>query len=252
VNAPLACRTAELSLGALVLGALDPNERSAVEEHLSTCERCSASLQELATLPAVMSRITLDDIDAALGTGTPDLLPRLVDAAEASAVNDDAVEADAVRKRAPEPTPLPLSLRTRRRRLVAALGSAAAVAAVAAMAFGFGVVGPRSHNSVTPTGSVVTASATDPATHVSATVELAPVATGTRLGLSLSGVEPGEHCQLVAVSTDGRQEVAATWEATYAGTAHVSGNTALSKAEIARLEVTTFDGRMLVSLPAPS
>jgi hypothetical protein len=95
----------------------------------------------------------------------------------------------------------------------------------------------------------VVATATDATTKVSATVALTPAPAGTALVLSLRGVAPGEHCELVAVGRDGRRETAATWVATYSGEAHVTGTTGLTVDRIDRLEVTTPEGATLVRLP---
>jgi len=84
---------------------------------------------------------------------------------------------------------------------------------------------------------------------IAATVVLTPVPSGTSLALTLSGVTPGEHCQLVAVSSDGTSDVASSWEATYDGEASVTGTTAFDVADITRLDITTPDGALLVSMP---
>jgi anti-sigma factor RsiW len=51
------CTDVEQSLGALVLGALEPAERDAVETHVRSCPRCSTLLAELAPLPGLLNRI---------------------------------------------------------------------------------------------------------------------------------------------------------------------------------------------------
>jgi len=60
------CQQARLSLGVLVLGVIDPEERPALEAHLTGCERCSAELAELAVLPGLLHR--LDPVAAAART----------------------------------------------------------------------------------------------------------------------------------------------------------------------------------------
>jgi Putative zinc-finger len=83
---------------------------------------------------------------------------------------------------------------------------------------------------------------------VTAEVSLTARGEGTALGLKLSGVAPGERCSLVARARDGRTETAATWVATYTGTADLSGTTAIPRAQLTALDVVTEDGRLLVRL----
>jgi anti-sigma factor RsiW len=88
-------------------------------------------------------------------------------------------------------------------------------------------------------------------TGVTARVGLTPADEGTRLNLQLSGVRPGERCALVARARDGRIETAATWVATYTGTADVPGTTAIPADQLESLDVVTDDGRLLARLTVP-
>ncbi|MGZ4616135.1 MAG: hypothetical protein ACXV4A_11280, partial [Actinomycetes bacterium] len=81
---------------------------------------------------------------------------------------------------------------------------------------------------------------------------LQPVEVGTELTLRVSGVPTRQACQLVVVGDDGRRSVAASWLATYAGTARVTGTTSLSPSRIASLVVATPEGRVLATLPVHS
>jgi hypothetical protein len=221
---PLACHDVELSLGVLVLGAIDPAERPAVEEHLASCPRCTAILAELAPLPGLMHR--LDPTQAAspprVPAPRPELRERLIEAAQA----------------AQEQT-----RQARRRRLVVATAAAAVLGALLAV----GV--PRMLDR--PSGSAVVASATDPTTDVRAQLSLVAEDTGSQLSLRLTGVAPGERCRLVAVDAQGRHDVAATWVATYDGRASVTGHSGFRPDRIRRLDVVTLSGRMLVQVAVP-
>jgi len=211
------CPQAEESLGALVLGALDPVERDRVEEHVRGCASCSAILGELAPLPGLLHRI---DLPTAEGPPPQDLLERAI----AQARDEDPVE------------------RPRRRwRAVAAAGAAAAAAAVLVVAM-----------LVSTHPQSVTVSATSAATDVSAKVVVTPTDSGTELALTLEGVPAGEHCQLVAVGRDGSREVASTWIANYEGEAVVTGNTSVTRADLRRLDITTTDGQTLVTIDVPA
>jgi anti-sigma factor RsiW len=50
------------SIGAYLLGALDPEEQVEMERHLTSCEICRQELIEVAPLPGLMHRLTLDDV----------------------------------------------------------------------------------------------------------------------------------------------------------------------------------------------
>ena len=224
------CRDIELSLGVLVLGALEPAERPAVEAHLSACPRCTAILAELAPMPGLLHR--LDPIEHAmpvpparsappsppLPLGPVALRDRLV----------SAVRAERAR---------------RRRRWATALSAAAILVAVLlSVSLSGGWWGQH------PGSRVTIASATDARSAVRADVRLMPDQTGTQLALQLTGVAPEEHCRLVAVDARGRQQVAAAWVATYEGRATVTGHTSLTPHQITRLLVVTDAGRMLVQV----
>jgi len=93
--------------------------------------------------------------------------------------------------------------------------------------------------------------AVDSRTNLHAGATVTPVATGSHLLLTLSGAGPRQRCQLIAIGTDGRQEVTASWMTTDAGQAHVAGSTSLTSRQIQRLLVTAAQGKALVSLPTP-
>jgi hypothetical protein len=65
----------------------------------------------------------------------------------------------------------------------------------------------------------------------------------------MRGATPGERCRLVVVGSDGRREVAATWRATYLGTAEVTGAAAIPRADVAAVDVVTRAGHRLVRVP---
>jgi hypothetical protein len=236
------CREIEVSLGVLVLGALEPADRPAVEDHLAQCTRCTAILAELAPLPGLLHRLDpIDHVPPVPPHGSspspqppspqppspqpsmlapPALRDRLVDAARAERT------------------------RQRRRRRATEISAAAILLGIvlAGTVFG-GLWGSGDGTSAT------VASATNPSTAVRADVRLKPDGSGTELALQLTGVPPAEHCRLVAVDAQGRQQVAATWVATYKGRATVTGHTSLQPNEISRLLVVTTAGRMLVQVP---
>ncbi|MCL9762191.1 zf-HC2 domain-containing protein [Frankia sp. AiPa1] len=59
------CAAPRIALGAYVLGALDPADRSVVEHHLAGCADCRAELSSLAGLPGLLGRLRLTDVTEA-------------------------------------------------------------------------------------------------------------------------------------------------------------------------------------------
>lgn len=214
------CTEARMSLGVLVLGAIEPEERPALETHLAGCAPCSAELAQLAVLPGLLQRLAPDPhvVDVAGGPGFGDRLR--------SAGSDLAAD----RRR-----------RLRRRGILAG-ATAAAVAAAAAVVL---LVPGRTPPVGASRGSSVVATAQGHGNPVGARFVMRPRPDGTRVSVSLHGVGPRERCSLVAVSVSGRREVAASWVASYSGTATVEGTTSMAISDIARLQVVGSDGTAL-------
>ncbi|HSF26168.1 MAG TPA: anti-sigma factor [Actinomycetes bacterium] len=231
----MTCEQARISLGVYVVGALDDAERAAVRAHLETCRGCRDELAELAGVPRLLARVTL--AEAVHGPAQPDddLLPRLLTRMAAERA------------------------RHRRQRLV--LASAAAVVVLALVASLVGVLAGRGTSDspasppVAAASTTPTWSASDATTGVWASVSVTPVAWGSRVHLDLGGVAGGSRCQLVAVSRAGDREVAATWVVPPGGYAKggpgllVDGGVSLPGGELARFEVVTLDGQLLVTVP---
>ena len=203
--------TTQTWLGAYVLDALEPDETEDVRAHIAGCAACQDEVVRLAWLPALLGTV------------------RLADVAQ--------LDADLIRR---EPA--------RRRGWKAALvGLAAAVTLATAGAVAIREVGPG--GPPRPLATVVRT--VDPSTKTHAAVTLAARAWGTELHLQLSWVPAGERCSLIARSRDGRADIAASWIATYRGTADVPGNTAIPIGQLAELDVVTADGRQLARLVMP-
>jgi Putative zinc-finger len=209
-----------LSLGAYVLGALDPVERAAVEDHLSGCPACRDELASLAAMPGLLSRVRVEDVLEPAPSPSPAAADRLI-----------------ARVRA--------ARRARRRRL----GTAAGAVALAAVAAGAIVLATWNSGGGDASRNVASISATSARTGVTASFGLRPAPWGTSVRVRLRGVPPNTRCRLIAHSRDGRREVAGTWRATYDGTADVQAATAIPRAQLASLEVATAGGRRLVSAP---
>jgi hypothetical protein len=227
------CDNARIALGAYVLGALDPSERDEVDRHIRHCEGCRTELAELAPLPGLLGRLSLadvsrlDDTASAAPTPSPDLLDRLL---------REAVAERAGIQRSP------------RRRVGFAGRRWAAVAAGLLLVVGSVGVAVVSRHSSSASDAVM-ATASDPATSVVVHTTVHRRDWGTALDVQLHGVAPGERCRLIAVARDGRQDVAASWQANYQGRADVSGATAIPTPALSWLRVVNDDGRLLVTVP---
>jgi len=205
-----------LALGAYVLGALEPGERAELAAHLEDCARCRAEVAEFAPLPGLLGRLSPAEARSTEAASVPDRPLR------------GALAEVAARRRA------------RRWRLVAA-------AAVVAILTGVGAGLALSQHDDGARG--VTVSATDPATRVHASAKLEDGTSGTTIVLTMQGVRSGERCRLIAVARDGRRDVAGSWRASYVGDVSFDGSTAINRADLARLDVVTFAGRTLVTIP---
>jgi Putative zinc-finger len=226
-NGELTCDQARLSIGVLVLGVIDPDERPAVEAHIARCADCAAELADLAMLPGLLHRLDPKEAAAGLPQPSPEFTDRLLAAGR---------QAAPVRHH-------------HRRLLVASLAAAAAVLIAAGAVLLPGLL--TGDDNPGSNGRAVVAATRDPSSGVQAQFRLVPQATGTRLTLALSGVASGEHCQLVAVDKQGHREVAASWVASYVGRASVTGTTSFAQGSIARLEVVRTSGGLLARVDVP-
>jgi len=237
-----------VALGAYVLGALEREERSALEAHLEMCDICRPELDRLSLLPGLLSRLTLGEAE-------------VLDTAESEPVELNPVEPEPAETSAPLERPLkpapayssaPLEralFEVARERRRSRLTRAAAVAAALVLAAAVVVGGPLMGGDGGDVPAPLTASASDLRTGVHGSAELTREPWGTRVELSLDGVRPGEHCRLVARATGGRSEVAATWRAGYLGTADVPGAVAIPADRLTSLDVVTANDRVLVRMP---
>lgn len=217
----MVCREC-LALGAYLLGALEPAECSAVERHVVRCAECRAELMELAPLVGLLQHVPFEE--PAQTAPTPS-----VPAAVPDSVCTDQRMSRVVR-------------RAGARRALIACGLAAATV----------VSGLVIHLSTQPSRpaavpSAVTVSATDPATHVTASAALTPDTAGTLIQLRLSRLPPAV-CQLVVHARDGHTETAASWTSGYATAVSVPASSSLTLRDIARMDVVTSTGRLLVEL----
>jgi anti-sigma factor RsiW len=212
----MTCSDTTLSLGVYLLGALDSTERAEVEAHLATCAVCRAELDDLAELPSLLGRLSMDEF-----------------APEPLEVPDDLYERVAARARE-EARPASSRLVHHRRLLAVAaslvLLAGASVGSWAAL---------RSHT------EVYHSAARGP---VHMQVTLASQTTGTGLTVMVSGLPTDEHCRLIAIADDGTRDVAGRWDATYQGQAQETGSTIIPRSQLSRLVLLGNDGTRLATV----
>jgi predicted anti-sigma-YlaC factor YlaD len=231
------CAEVRLSLGAYVLGALDPADRSRVDAHLGGCPDCRDELASFAALPGLLGRVSRSEIETEPVDPGPQLLERLLGAAATERRHD------------------------RRRRLLTSVAAGVIVLAAIGVSIGVGV--SHDHHSPStiaapPVGASQTFTATNPQNHVQATITESKKGWGASVQVSVVGVTAdlaGESCQLIAVGLGGKTDVAASWAAPaegYTGPTKVNaaGSTAMSSKDITAFKVVGSDGKTLVWVPA--
>lgn len=222
------CRDIRQLLGVYVVGAIDPAERSLVDQHLGHCPACRDELAGLAALPAMLSRVPAADVE------------RLsLDIAELPA----AVEAS--------PELLDSLLRrvsvTRRSRLRRGLVAAAAAAAIAAG--GTATVIQLTELSAAPAVAQDTARGVNPATHVAAVVDYAQTPWGyTTMRVNVKGILPGTTCKFWVQGKHG-WSYAGHWTIGTNYGAWYSASSRYSASSLHSFQITAGN-KVLVTIPA--
>ena len=213
-----------------VLGALSPADRREFEDHLKVCPECAGAVGELAGLPGLMSKVSIEQLTAEPEPVPEMLLPRL---------------ARAVRRE------------RRQRRLV--VGAAAAAAAALITVGAVGITRPDSPapptvTASTPSGSANLALSAVVPSPVTASARLVDMAWGTRIDLTCSysakGSYPtgGSAYALVVIDRSGAEQQVATWSALPNRELTVLGASSLDRRDIAAVEIRTLSGKAILRL----
>jgi hypothetical protein len=221
------CRQIKHLLGVYIVGAIDPAERSVVDEHLEQCQTCRDELAGLAGLPAMLSRVPAADVER-LSLEPPDFadLP-------------DELLNSLLRK---------VSAR-RRSRLwrgavtVAAAAVIAAGGAAAAVQLATPSASQAAHTEV--------ASAVSSRTGVAAVVDYTKTSWGgIAMRVQVSGIPSGTTCQFWVVGQDGRA-YAGQWTvmASYGSRAWYVAASSASPSTVHTFQITAH-GKTLLSIPA--
>jgi hypothetical protein len=223
---------------AYVLGALSPSDRREYEDHLRFCPECGRSVGELAGLPGLMSKVSVEQLTAEPEPVPETLLPSL---------------ARAVRRQ-----------RLRRR---LAVGAAAAAAACLVAIGGVAISQPDSSArppaasppSPSPGSSSASADlalksvvANSP---VTASARLVSLAWGTRIDLTCTydaakrrPPAGGFPYALFVVDRKGAAQQVATWKAVPNRRLTVMGTSSRASSDIAAVEVRTLKGLTILRL----
>ncbi|OXM44426.1 anti-sigma factor family protein [Amycolatopsis alba] len=197
---------------AYVLGALSPEDRFAYEKHLRGCDRCAASVRDLAGIPGLLAQAGAPALREEEPAPSPELLP-------------------AVLKR----------VRRGRRIQRAITTTAAGIAVAAGVTLAFVLTGPiaAGGNPMTPLGDYP----------VTAEVAMSATDTGTKVDMTCSygGNRTGDYI-LVAVDADGSTSELASWRAMPKDTAHIVVGTAMRAGDIKALEIRTPSGLPLLRM----
>jgi len=233
------CTDTRQALGVYVLGAIDPAERSQVDKHIAGCRECRDELAGLAGLPALLSRVSADEVGR---ISREDAEPLPADAAPPEDFVASLVSLTAARRR-------------RNRRWQAAAAAAAVVIAAAGA-----VAGLRLASSpAPPSGSVLpssppaswqTARTTSALSGVSATVRYSQERWGTAMDIQIAGVPDGTTCQLWVTDAQGVHLAAAGWTVAHGdATAWYPGSSWVPVSQVQSFDVTAGNRQLAAFLP---
>ncbi len=223
-----ACRRFRELLGVYVVGAIEPNERSLLDEHLNQCYGCREELAGLAVLPALLHRIPLSEAE------------QLIEP------SPDAVDPDNPAPRVLSRLLVEVRARQRSRRLRTVLAAAAAVViAVSGSVAVSSVLDHRSHNATVAMDRVFAKSG-----QFSGEVKYVGLKSGTKIWVKVKGVQEKTFCMFYVTTSDGRTQLVGGWLVGQDG----GGLWYPSKAQISEQSVTGFlvtvKGKVLLRFPA--
>lgn len=208
---------------AYLLDALSAKDRRAYEEHLRTCDECSAEMASLADVPRTLAALPDDRALATITTAPPNLLPGLV-----------------------------RNVQRERRRQRVRLGALMTGVALVAAAIGAVIAIPVTREQ--PQGDYVVLAQTV-ASKLSADARLVPERWGTTIEISCRYDElatPSERArgyELYVTDTSGRSQLIASWTSSPGTTVKPAATTKLQRSEIQALDIRSSEsGRVLLAV----
>ncbi len=234
------CTDTRQALGVYVLGAIDPAERSQVDKHVTGCRECRDQMAGLAGLPALLSRVSPEEIGR---ISREDAEPLPADEAAAEDFVESLVSLTAARRR-------------RNRRWQAAAAAAAVLIAVAGAVAGLRLAsspapGRPSATAAIPPANWQTARTTSALRGITATVRYNQEPWGTAMDIQVSGVPDGTTCQLWVTDSQGVHLAAAGWTAAHGdATAWYPGSSWVPVSQVQGFDVTAGNRQLATFLPS--
>jgi hypothetical protein len=208
---------------AYLLGALTPKDRRAYEEHLRSCDDCSAEVAALAAVPDTLSALPAERALATITAEPPNLLPGLV-----------------------------RNVQRDRRRQRIRLGALITGIAVAAAAVGVVIAMPLTREE--PKGDYVVLAQTV-SSKLSADARLVPERWGTTIEISCRYDDlatPSERArgyELYVTDASGKAQLIASWMSSPGTTVKPTATTKLQRSEIRALDIRSSEtGRVLLAV----
>jgi len=229
------CREIRQALGVYVLGAIDPAERSQVDEHLATCHECREELAGLAGLPAMLRKVPIIEAER---LAAPEQDPELAGLPSAEMLTSLIARTANVR-------------RIHRWRLLVT------AAAVAVVALGGGALVA---NALQPSAVSSPPGRTHPVAGWQQTTGSGPVAGahltvkyrnrpwGTQMEVNVTGLRPGSVCQFQVTDATGGKSVVGSW-VLWQGNSWYPASTWLGEHDLRSFQVT-INGKVVASAPA--
>ncbi|MEU6661031.1 zf-HC2 domain-containing protein [Streptomyces sp. NPDC046821] len=248
------------TVGAYVLGILDEAEATAFEAHLAGCDLCARQLEEFAGMEPMLA--ALAGLPEPQGTPARERVGAQLGARPSEQLAE-RLFAEVAQKQAHK----------RRRGMVLVACAASLIiggplAVLAASGGGTNVAEPPPHPTVSSAESWFQhadkkVTATDPGTHVTATIGMQSKPWGTDTVLELKNVKGPQSCSLIAVGKNGERETVTSWTVPKWGYGipnsnhyaakyplYVQGGAAFQRNAIDHFEVRTLDGKQLVEVDA--
>ncbi len=207
-----------LSLGSYVLGSLEPADRAALDAHLPGCPACREELATYAAIPALMSRLSIDQVHRP----TPEVLPTVLN----RALNTVAAARN--------------STVTQLRRWRRATVLSAAAATIVAVLFGATLLHTQTPSP--PEGTPLVAAA---GVSASGSASLQAKPWGTALTLQLQGLPQGDGFTAWVTAPNGTRSIAATWTPSPDGHATLTGAANITDTTHAALQIMQGDTTLL-------
>jgi hypothetical protein len=220
-------------LGAYALGALEPGEAAAVDEHLATCEECRAELAELNELTDFLGEVPPEAFLEGPPEGGDLLLQRTLREIR-------ELEAE-------PPLPVPAKRRSRSRWLLVA----AALVAVAG-ALGGGVAIGRStapQASSEPAAGYKEVTTTDAVTGATMATTVEPRTGWSWVQVQVKGLKAGDQCLLVVTDRTGKSWTAGSWVVSEKAAKNGStfgGGVLIPLDQVGSVEIRTIQGQRVV------